>query len=425
MAFETIPGKIISFLSDHFELIITINGAIFLSIVGVWILVKLRDPAFLTALYAVSKKALYFIFVATQVFLFVLYGSLYWRNYKKPAPVLRLDQHVLADTKWVRDNARIYFIDENKLRSIQVNNRDLQDVFEGADPVKEYHFSPDGKHILVLTLKDLVLVDRRTKQKQHIDTLGQNRDGQEQREGEAVKGSIGGIHWAPDSQKFIYEKALWSKFSSQDNVFIYDVAWKKPRMIRSPTRRISSLYWDKQGENLYYLHHEAKDPSDHVAAYEVMVYRIPLETLITKMVARIPFEDDSVPIENLRLRNIDLYLEGDQFSFGIPVKESDLVSDKGAIIGIDDDDCLYFVSSKWFRKRLYKIPRDSRVTDIPRHQYQGGDLVISDIRWILKGRYVIMEHRYWGILILEPTSGKIGLLIRANGHTFGWYQKPA
>ena len=83
------------------------------------------------------------------------------------------------------------------------------------------------------------------------------------------------------------------------------------------------------------------------------------------------------------------------------------------------------MNSKWFRKRLYKIPREPRDTDIPRYQYSGGDLVIDHIRWIPGGRYMIMEHRYWGVLILEPSSGRIGLLIRASGHTFGWYQRPA
>jgi hypothetical protein len=57
-----------------------------------------------------------------------------------------------------------------------------------------------------------------------------------------------------------------------------------------------------------------------------------------------------------------------------------------------------------------------------RHQYKGGDLVVKQIRWIPGGRYVIMQHRYLGVLILEPATGKIGLLIEADGHTFGWHK---
>jgi len=149
MEFETTPGKIIGFLSDHFDLIIAVNGAILLSFVGVWILLKIRDVTFRTAFYETSKSLLYSVFVATQIFLFALYGRLYWENYKKPAPVLHLDENVLADTKWVRDDTRIYFIDENKLRSIRINNTGLEDVFEGDAPVKRLSGKSDHGRFIV------------------------------------------------------------------------------------------------------------------------------------------------------------------------------------------------------------------------------------------------------------------------------------
>ncbi|MCK5178180.1 MAG: hypothetical protein KAR32_01515, partial [Candidatus Omnitrophica bacterium] len=205
--------------------------------------------------------------------------------------------------------------------------------------------------------------------------------------------------------------------------YLYDLQEKKKRMVKSPARRISSLYWDKQSDHLYYLYHEAKDPSRDVSAYEVTVFRIPLATLIPELIVRIPFKDASVPIENLNLRGIDLFLSGDKLSFGGQGRENDLVSEKGASLGIDKNDYLYFVSLKWFRKRLYKIPREPRAADIPRYQYKGGDLVIDHIRWVPGGRYVIMEHRYWGVLILEPSTGKIGILVHARGHTFGWHER--
>lgn len=192
-------------------------------------------------------------------------------------------------------------------------------------------------------------------------------------------------------------------------------------MIQSPTRHISSLYWDQQGNNLYYLHHEAKDTSLHVSAFEVKVFRIPLITLVPELVTQIPFEKASIPIDNLSIRGIDLFLEGDKFSFGRPGRESYLISEEGSSVGIDEDDYLYFISMKWFRKRLYRIPRQPD-TDDSRYQYKGGHLVVDHIRWIPGGRYVIMEHKQWGVLILEPSTRKAGLLIRARGHAFGWYQ---
>ena len=420
---KTFFGKVVSFLSDHFELLISVNGSILLLFLIVFIALKLRDIDLLKVLYKAFKSALYIIVVIGQFSLFILFGYLYWENYQRPAPPLHLDEHVSASTQWVKNNTRIYFIDNKALRSIKINDRDSEIVFSGSDPVREYHFSPDGKRLLVLTQQDLFLVNRKTKQSQRIDTIKELVEGEDQEKAGPVKGSISGIQWAPDSQKFVYEIARWSKFSAQDSVYLYDLKKERKRAIRSPARRISSLYWDKQSESLYYLYHEARDPMLHASAYEVKVFRISTTTLTLELITRIPSEDLSVPIDSLNLRDIDLFLDGDKLSFGGPAKESDLVSDKGSLLGFDEDDCLYFVNSKWFRKRLYKISREPRNTEIPRYQYKGGDLVIDHIRWIPGGRYVIMEHRYWGVLILEPSTGKMGLLIRASGHTFGWYPK--
>ncbi len=420
---ETFFNRMVSFLSDHFELLIAINGAIFVSFVAVLIVLKLREIDLLKVLYTAFKGTLYIVVIAGQCALFMLFGYVYWENYERPAPELRLEQHVLPTTRWIKDGTRVYFIDGSALRSIKINDRDSENVFSGSDPVKKYHFSPNGKHLVILTQKDLFLVNRETKQTEYIDTLKGMADGKKQEESGSVKGSIGGIQWAPDSQKFVYEIARWSKFSTQDSVYLYDLQEKKKRMVKSPARRISSLYWDKQSDHLYYLYHEAKDPSRDVSAYEVTVFRIPLATLIPELIVRIPFKDASVPIENLNLRGIDLFLSGDKLSFGGQGRENDLVSEKGASLGIDKNDYLYFVSLKWFRKRLYKIPREPRAADIPRYQYKGGDLVIDHIRWVPGGRYVIMEHRYWGVLILEPSTGKIGILVHARGHTFGWHER--
>ncbi|MBN1870468.1 MAG: hypothetical protein JW847_07845 [Candidatus Omnitrophica bacterium] len=422
---ETYLGRVINFLSGHFELVIAINGAILFSYLAVMIFVRMREINFLAIWRLVFRKIPFVIVVGGQCVLFIIYGQLYWANYKKPAPELHLEQHVAATTQWVKDDTWLYFVDGHMLRAIRINDRDVQDVFSASDPVKEYHFSPDGKYIAVLTQKDLFLLEGQTKRSEQIDSLKDYVDAKAPKEDATVKGTISGIRWAPDSRKFIYEKAWWSQFSSQDNVYLYDLREKKKKMIQSPTRRISSLYWDVQSQNLYYLYHESKDPSDRLPAYEVAVFRVPLATDVPELIVRIPSEEASVPIENLNLRGIDLYLNGNRLSFGVPGKENDLVSEKGSSLGIDEEDYLYYVNSEWFRKRLYKIPRDVGVADMSRYQYKGGDLVIDHIRWIPGGRYAVMEHRYWGILILEPATGKIGLLIRANGHSFGWYRKPA
>jgi hypothetical protein len=74
-----------------------------------------------------------------------------------------------------------------------------------------------------------------------------------------------------------------------------------------------------------------------------------------------------------------------------------------------------------------RIRREARPSDIARHAYKGGELTITQIRWIPGGRYAIIHHRYLGLLVVEPATRKIGLLIAATakGNAFGWYDKNA
>jgi hypothetical protein len=216
--------------------------------------------------------------------------------------------------------------------------------------------------------------------------------------------------------------ARWSKITSQDSTYIYTLSDRSKRSIRSPTRRISSLYWGQDGADLFFLRHEAQDTIAHPSAFEVRVFRIPLATLVPEPVALISYEDRSVPLENLQVRGIELYLANSKRSFGRNESADHLKSARGTAVGIDQDDYFYYVPSQWFRKRLFKVPRELRSTEIPRYQYKGGDLVIRQIRWLPGDRYVIMEHQYLGVLVLEPDTGKVGSLIQARGNAFGWYQ---
>ena len=54
---------------------------------------------------------------------------------------------------------------------------------------------------------------------------------------------------------------------------------------------------------------------------------------------------------------------------------------------------------------------------------QGWRPTITQIRWIPGGRYAVVHHRYFGLLVIEPATRKIGLLIAAKGNAFGWYDK--
>jgi len=415
-------NKIITFTSDHFELMIYVSGYLILIIVLVAVAVKLRDYSLRKFLLSTVQGILFTGIIGGQIMLFVILGYLYWKNYEKPAPQLHLTKDMSATTHWVKDDVTIYFIDENTLRSIKINGKDSDEVFKSDSPIKQYHFSPNGKYIIIVTQMDLTLVNRKTLKNRLIDTLKHPDAYQQSGDENTIQGSISGIQWSPDSDRFCYEIARWSKFGSQDNIFIYSINDETKRSIKSPMRRISSVYWGDKGENLYYLRHEARDPSLNSSAFEIKIFRIPLITLTPELIAQIPFENMSVPFENLKIRGINLFLGGSKLSFSLTHQKDHLISENGSSIGLDDDDYLYFTNSKWFRRRLFKIPREAAIGDVARYQYKGGDLIIDHIRWIPGGRYVIMDHKYWGVLILEPSTGRFGVLIEASGRAFGWYE---
>lgn len=420
---KTFFEKIVTFFSNHFELMMYVNASLAVLFFLVYAAVKLSDGKTRKFLHDAVRGALFTVIIVGQILFFTLLGYLYWKNYQKPIPVVELTESITATTHWVKGNLRVFFINNNILRSVKINGQDKEDVFQANEPIKEYYFSPDGSFLLVLTQNDLYLVDRSFKGDRHIDSLirdGTERNNEEQ---EFIAGSISGIQWAPDSQKFVYEIARWSKYATQDNVYIYTIESQTKKSIKSPTRKITSLYWGRHDNHLYFLRHEARDSSIHSSAFEVKVFRIPLTTLVPELVTQIPSEKFSIPIENLNLRGIELFFDGAKLSFGRSTREDQVVSEKGTVIGVDEKDYLYTVNKKWFRKRLFRIPREISDEDTMRYHYKGGDLVVDHIRWIPGGRYVIMEHKHWGVLILEPSTGKIGSLIQAHGRAFGWYQR--
>jgi len=411
--------KIILYLSNYFELLFWIVIGVTFVLGLVMLLLRLREVN-LGAIFKTAIHNVLFTFVVLwQSLLLLAVGYLFWFNYYHPAPVIQFPEDVLSGSSWVKDDLKIYFIDDKRLQSVEINGQDKQDVLVAADPIKEYHFSPDGKFLIVVTSQEVYLVERKTREKQFIDSLGQSGEAGE------WEGAISGVRWAPDSRRFCYEVARWSAYSSQNHLYVYDIADKQKRALQSPTRRISSLYWDRDSANLYYVEREAKDTHVHAYAFDVNVFRIPLASLRSEFVVRIPSEQAGMPIKSLTVRGISLFFEGDMLSFSQGTVRDILVSDNGESLGVDEEDHLYYVSKKWFRTRLFRIEREVRPSDIARHAYKGGDLTITQIRWIPGGRYAIILHRYLGLLVIEPATRKIGLLIAAKGRALGWYDKNA
>jgi hypothetical protein len=211
--------------------------------------------------------------------------------------------------------------------------------------------------------------------------------------------------------------------ASQENWFVYDIVKKEKRPILSPGLSLGFLLWDKSGQNLYYPWFQTMD-STSANPYVVKLYKIPVDTLKPELALEFGFSEPQLTPDHLADRGINLDFSVDKWSFGRDAKaEYTSRSAKGTLISIDDQDTLYYVPSHWWQKRLYQIPRVPVESDIERYQYKGGQLAVQHLRWLPSGRYVIMEHYFFGILILDPQTGKLGILDNQRGNTFGWYSQ--
>jgi len=127
-------------------------------------------------------------------------------------------------------------------------------------------------------------------------------------------------------------------------------------------------------------------------------------------------------LEYLSLRGVDLFLPMAHLSFVREAQEKYAdVSAGGKRIEIDQDDDLWYSPHRWWHKRLYTIPHVAEDDAGGKHSPGAKRLAVNELRWLPSEKYVIMKHHFFGILILEPSTGKIGILDNQRGGLFGWY----
>ena len=122
---EIFIKKTIAFLSDHFELLVYINGSLAALFLLIFIAVKFSDANTRRAFRATVSGVLYLIIITGQISFFTVLGYLYWKNYQAPASTLELADNVISTTRWVNNDLKVYFIDGISLRSIKINGQDL------------------------------------------------------------------------------------------------------------------------------------------------------------------------------------------------------------------------------------------------------------------------------------------------------------
>lgn len=361
------------------------------------------------------RRVLLSVLIFGQTLMVGLLGVIIIINYQNKQP-LDPTLPVWPHTRWVKEDLTIYFINGNNLVTIKANGSDRRVILTADAPLREYHFSPDGKWILAVSQKDLRLLSQKDGTSRVIDVF------KEDLTAAGSGGVIGGVAWAPGNQRFCYRKVRWSKVSSHDDWYVYDLAKNQSAGIKIPARRVANFRWTEDGKNLIYSRFEARDTSEFGNPFMVSIYRAGLDDLTLQLVQSFFSKGKELSSQQLAELGIRIYHGADHLSFGRDLNQPvDWTAPDGSRIGIDPDDHLYFVRYRWWKKRLHRIPRIREELEKPKYNAATDRLVVDHMRWLPSSRYVILEHYYFGLLILDPARGWMGILDNQQGNTFGWY----
>jgi len=310
---------IVNFLSNYFEVIITTIFILFATIILSIIFNKLKSRQLRFNIMYSIISLMYSTVIVGQAAMLTVAGYIYWTNYftaSNNAVVIPRD--IRLNTHWIKDDIKIYFVHHNELRTIALNGGSQSVLFKATKEIKEYHFSPNGNFLLISTATELYLYDIKKNQGKLVEAIVLHS------EEKNLKGVISSIHWAPNSNLFCYEATRWSKYASSDHIYVYDLTTATKREIKSPTKKISTLYWDQISQNLYFIKHKSFIDESKQVRNVVKVYRIALSNMKLEFVSEIPYEQKTLPLANLEARNINLYLDDEKNSFGrIGTKHSD------------------------------------------------------------------------------------------------------
>ena len=400
-------------LNTHFESFLAFEILFVIGFVVIFAAARLREKVLQKK---IINLALFYVLLLLQAVLTVMTVFVVVANFR-PKPPLDFSAQILPSTYWVKEDLTVYFIDGNKLVSIQADGSGRKTVYKAGDAIRQYIFSPEGKNILIVTEKDLVCYNQATQSARTVDSL-KVLPGKDTR----YAGNFDRIAWDPTGRRFGYRLAQWSPVASSEQWKVYIIDNQKNDVIPTRALTITNLVWGHRGRYLYGVRFRKKNDAPDEETHELIVHKMTFPDLQPVRVAALTTTDSELPVRQLARRGIRLAVFDKEYAFGhTRPKRTKVYSSKGAVIGIDRRDTLYYISRWWWRKRLYRVPRVPDVDRPLQYQYRGGRLAIGDLRFLPSGRYVMMEHYFWGILILDPISGQVGILDNQQGNTFGWF----
>src|SRR3989338_5703525 len=332
--------KLIQFVSNNFEILVWFNATWVACLVIIWVLVKIQVVSNYKPRTLIPGVMLFLVTVG-QIAMIFLSGYIYWLNYQHRSAET-FGQRLTPTTNWVKEDLVIYFISDKSLLSINANGANKREIFQAPDKIREYHFSPDGRFLVIVTERELHLFHRDSRQSVLIDSIPASDPALQ------LNGVIGRVSWSPDSGKFCYEVAKWSKVSSHTQFNIYDLKSKEKHPLHKLAQKIPSLYWDMAGANLYFFKSESMDTSRYPYPHKIKICKIPLATFEVEIVAEILTKEMDIARLDVEARGIKLFWEGAKFSFNRSgPRDYDWVSDTGSRLGIHADDFLYYIKNRW------------------------------------------------------------------------------
>lgn len=407
--------QFINFLGNHFEILFAINATFIGIILFAYFGAKLATLNIIGFISENYKKFLFLFLIALQIFAITLFAFvyIYFNNSKKD--FFDIPHNLSDETAWIKDDLTIYLAEGTMLMSFGTKDSNLINVYAADSEIREFNFSPNGVMILITTEKNLILLNLKTNEHYVVDSLGSNVGNEE------LNGVIGQVAWSPKSDRFTYEISKWSKYSSQQNIYVSDLNNNK-KSLNKIGKKISNLYWSNSGEGLYFINYESKDLDYNSYQFDINVNYIDLNTMNYKLVLTYPSQESRFNLDRLRMSNIDVFEQGKELSFKRQLNTAKVFSNKMLEVGIDSSDNFYFVNNKWFVQKLFKVPRIvTNLKDDKYKYYNKGELVIDNIKWLPSGKYVIFNYKTIGVIILDPINKRASRLFKRNVSIIGWF----
>ena len=310
-----------------------------------------------------------------------------------------LKDRLSPDTRWVGSQFPIYFLSDRRFGRINIDGSDLKILYTSISPIQEFIFSPNGRYIVIVTKGEILLYDRQDDKIGIIYNLGSLI------KENVTHGLIRGVQWFSNSQKFCFEIYRWSDVSSADHVYVYNVKRQQNLLVKIPFAPMEAFFWDKNGEYLYGYSKERKTES-RSEMYRWKFYQLSLSLNPPQLIRKFESRKKNLSSKDFQNRGLDLYISKN-ISDRAGQTNISWISKQGRKLWMDPAKHLYFQDLGTKPEEIFRISR------MP--------FPLVHLRWVQDEQYVVVTHSSLGILILEPSSGKIGKLI--NGQAFGWYQK--